>query len=67
MAVADFKGKNSKQYLKQAFNYFDIDSSGGISNKEIWQFLDGNDITMKKIFQEVDKNKDGLISMEEFI
>lgn len=67
MAVSDFKGKNAKQYFEQAFNYFDIDGSGGITYEEVSQFLDSNDIEMKRIFQEVDRNRDGLISKAEFI
>lgn len=70
--VAGLKLKEtfSKEHFEQAFSYFDIDHSGCISYDEIAFFLEGStdsEEAIKKIFQEVDENNDGVISREEFV
>ena len=64
----------SQKVLKLAFRFFDKDNSGEIDFKEIKElFCQGiddknNDIDeiMNQIIKEVDKNKDGKITFEEF-
>ena len=61
-------------YLKFAFNYFDIDRSGGISLVEITKKFTQNtrnrsnkiEKDLKKIFEKIDINNDGTLSFDEF-
>ncbi|MGL4948151.1 MAG: CAMK family serine/threonine-protein kinase, partial [Mycoplasma sp.] len=63
-----------KNYLKFAFNYFDKDNNGNLSLDEIKKrFLQNNknhdqkfESQIKKTFDEIDVNHDGVISFEEF-
>lgn len=70
--VAGLKLKQvfTKDHFEQAFTYFDIDRSGNISFEEIAFFLEDplqSEESIKRIFQEVDENNDGVISKEEFV
>ena len=64
----------SQNYLKFAFNYFDRDSSGDISFEEIKKRFSQNssynsekmDSELKEIFDKIDINHDGCISLFEF-
>ena len=63
----------SDEVIDFAFKFFDKDNSGSITFDEIKEiFLDSmikkskEDISLKKIISEVDKNGDGVISYEEF-
>ncbi|KAA0044175.1 hypothetical protein IC582_009627 [Cucumis melo] len=60
------------EHLRKAFSYFDKDGNGFIEPDELRDALveDGADDctdVANDIFQEVDTNKDGLISYEEFV
>ncbi|XP_034704049.1 calcium-dependent protein kinase 13-like [Vitis riparia] len=60
------------EHLCKAFSYFDRDGNGYIERDELWDALmeDGvDDCTdvANDIFQEVDTNKDGRISYDEFV
>ena len=57
-----------KEKLKEAFNLFDVDHSGKISNAEIAKVLgmDKRSKEISKIFEKYDTNKDGEIDFEEF-
>ena len=73
-ACIDPKIFTSNNYLKFAFNYFDIDKDGTISIQEIenkfYQNLknqnDENRRQLRVMFDQIDINKDGVISFEEF-
>ena len=70
--VASLKTRSvmTRSHFEQAFSYFDIDHSGSISYEEIAFFLDdasNSQEVIKKIFQEVDQNSDGVISKDEFV
>ena len=57
--------------LKLAFNVFDRDKSGGISQNELKYILGENNVSAKenlweKMIQQIDLNQDGQISYEEF-
>jgi len=63
----------SDEVIQFAFNFFDKDKSGEITIDEIKEVFEDSvvkkskeDISLKKIIQEVDKNGDGKISYEEF-
>ena len=64
----------SQNYLKFVFNYFDRDSSGDISFKEIQRRFSQNsnynsknmDTELREIFDKIDINKGGSISFYEF-
>ena len=64
----------SKNYLLTAFNYFDDDKNGSISVSEVEQkFLQSsknqNENTrqeLRKMFDQIDVNKDGQITLDEF-
>ena len=63
----------SHNYLKVAFDYFDRDGDGTISISEVEEkFFQGTKQTpktkekLKKMFNQIDVNKDGTISFEEF-
>lgn len=65
--VAGLKLKQvfTKEHFEQAFSYFDIDHSGSISYDEIAFFLQDaaeSEESIKRIFQEIDQNNDGVIS-----
>ena len=64
---------NSPNYLKVAFDYFDKDGDGTISIPEVEEkFFQGTKQTpaakmkLQNMFNQIDINKDGLISFEEF-
>ena len=73
-ACIDPKVFNSDNYLKFAFDYFDIDKSGDISIDEIEsKFFQSSKNKnknskneLKKLFDKIDINHDGKISFEEF-
>jgi Ca2+-binding EF-hand superfamily protein len=52
------------EHYEKAFDYFDIDHSGGISYEEVAKFLEGQESqeAIKDIFCEIDINGDGNIS-----
>ena len=60
--------------MKAAFNYFDLDGDGNISVSEVeakfyQSSKNKNQKTaaeLKKMFEQIDINKDGFISFEEF-
>lgn len=57
----------TEQNLKMAFKFYDKDKSGKLSSEEIKIILgDNNSEHIKAIIDEVDINKDGHISFEEF-
>ena len=57
-----------KEKLREAFNLFDVDHSGKISNAEIAKVLgmDKRSKEISKILEKYDANKDGEIDFEEF-
>jgi len=57
-----------KEKLREAFNLFDVDHSGKISNAEIAKVLgmDKRSKEISKILEKYDTNKDGEIDFEEF-
>ncbi|KAH0461610.1 hypothetical protein IEQ34_009185 [Dendrobium chrysotoxum] len=62
---------NSEQHLPQAFNYFDKNGSGYIEIDELRAalgegHLDPNDQVIREIIKDVDIDKDGKISYQEF-
>ena len=61
----------TEKNLKLAFDVFDRDKSGGISQNELKYILGENNVTAKenlwqKMIQQIDLNQDGQISYEEF-
>ena len=52
--------------LSKAFKLFDKDNSGKLSIEEIKNVFGGDEESWKKIFEEVDINKDGEVDFEEF-
>lgn len=70
VALMDKKKMISKENLKQAFDLFDKDSNGTLTTEEIKSILGvGKNMSEKvweDVIREVDINKDGLISFEEF-
>jgi calcium-dependent protein kinase len=71
-ACVDKKKLLCEDYLKLAFNFFDIDNSGTITLKELQTVLKGGgeyNISMDlivKIVSEIDVNGDGKITFDEF-
>ncbi|XVF65468.1 hypothetical protein PTKIN_Ptkin09bG0252000 [Pterospermum kingtungense] len=71
MAV-HLKRMGSDEHLSQAFNYFDKNGSGYIEIEELQEALlqddhdSNNGQLIKDIMQDVDKDKDGRISYQEF-
>ena len=64
----------SPTYLKVAFDYFDKDKDGTISIPEVEEkfFMNSNQTPaakakLQEMFNQIDINKDGLISFEEFV
>jgi len=61
-----------RQNLKKAFEFFDLDGSGTIQTHEIKEILGrvnaelAVDGAVKKIFERIDVNKDGIIDFDEF-
>ena len=60
-------------YLRTAFDMFDVDKSGKIDKSELIQLLQGEDTAnhispdlLLKYIEEVDENGDGEIDFEEF-
>ena len=70
IAAANKKKLLSKTNVKQAFDLFDMDHSGFISPDEIKSILGigkrFSEDMWKTVIEEVDKNKDGQVSYEEF-
>lgn len=63
-----------EEYLRTAFNMFDIDNSGKIDNDEVIALLQGDDLmnlvskeAIKSAMAEIDKNGDGEIDFSEFM
>ena len=61
----------TEKNLKMAFNVFDRDKNGGISHDELKYILgeynpNAKEYLWKKMIQQIDLNKDGQISYEEF-
>ena len=61
----------TEKNLKMAFDVFDRDKNGGISHDELKYILgeynpNANEYLWKKMIQQIDLNKDGQISYEEF-
>ncbi|KAL6661024.1 hypothetical protein ACP70R_000408 [Stipagrostis hirtigluma subsp. patula] len=54
------------EYLAKAFNYFDKDGSGFIELEELREELGPNDQIVLDIIRDVDTDKDGRISYQEF-
>jgi calcium-dependent protein kinase len=71
-ACIDKKKLLCEDYLKLAFNFFDLDGSGTITLKEFQAVLKGEgeyDVSMDlivKIIGEIDVNSDGKITFDEF-
>lgn len=57
---------NKEQHLQNAFNYFDTKRQGVITLSDLEQFM-GTPEQAKEVMDEVDTNKDGKISFEEFV
>lgn len=49
-----------------AFNYFDTKKQGVITLEDLIQFM-GSELHAKEVMDQVDTNKDGKISFEEFV
>lgn len=60
----------SKERLEKVFRMFDIDGNGFISRKELKNIFAENNLneeTWDKIITAIDPNKDGQISLKEFV
>jgi Ca2+-binding EF-hand superfamily protein len=73
LATANKEALLTEKRLKQAFNLFDIDSSGFITADELRQVMNPlitgqktSNAEWKKLISEIDENGDGLISFDEF-
>ncbi|WVZ91868.1 hypothetical protein U9M48_037983 [Paspalum notatum var. saurae] len=60
------KKMSNDQYLADAFSYFDKDGSGFIELDELREELGPNDQAILDIIRDVDTDKDGRISYQEF-
>lgn len=71
MVVSQKKEKLlNREKLEKAFKMFDMDANGQISRGELQEIMGGVDVDVRQwtyILDECDKNKDGQISMGEFI
>lgn len=59
----------TKERLRTAFNVFDDNGDGSISFKEvkkIFSYQNIPDVEIQKLIKDMDTNKDGKISFEEF-
>jgi len=60
----------NESYIHRVFSILDTDGNGEIDPKELAEVLDmtqdGDDVKVREIIKEVDKNKDGKINFEEF-
>jgi calcium-dependent protein kinase len=65
----DIKQMLTKERLRTAFNVFDDNGDGSISFKEvkkIFSYQNIPDVEIQKLIKDMDTNKDGKISFEEF-
>lgn len=70
MAAMNYEKLLSKDRIEQAFKLFDYDGDGFITRSELANVMGGlelEDDQWKKIIEEVDINKDGKISHQEFL
>ncbi len=69
MATFDFKKNLTKENLQSIFRLIDEDHNDVITKDEMQRFLNVNNENqiLIEIFEEVDKNGDGVISLEEFM
>ncbi|KAI3702985.1 hypothetical protein L6452_28739 [Arctium lappa] len=68
-AMMNFQRLHKKEHLVKAFQHFDKDKNGIISKEELKLALEEYKLgkeTIEDIVSEVDTNKDGVISFEEF-
>ena len=71
LATINMQEMLNKDKLRAAFKLFDLDNNGRITIQEIRQVLRGSDavtepVEWRKIINEIDKDKDGEISFNEF-
>ena len=70
LASVDYKKDIHEKELRQIFNIIDKDKSGTLEKEEIAEFfnLNGpeNALELQELMDEVDTNKDGKISLDEF-
>lgn len=67
-AAAEYK-EMSKKRIEQTFRLFDLDGNGYIDRKELLQVLGAIEMTdeeWKNLIDDVDKDRDGKISIQEF-
>ncbi len=60
------KKMSNDEYLAAAFNYFDKDGSGFIELDELREEVGPNEQAILEILRDVDTDKDGRISYQEF-
>ena len=65
-AMIDGKKVITEDRLLKAFKMFDKDGNGVLSVDEIIEVFGGDEQYWKKIIEEVDLNKDGMVDLEEF-
>ena len=65
-AMIDGKKVITEDRLLKAFKMFDKDGNGVLSLDEIIEVFGGDEQYWKKIIEEVDLNKDGMVDLEEF-
>ena len=65
-AMIDGKKVITDDRLLKAFKMFDKDGNGVLSVDEIIEVFGGDEQYWKKIIEEVDLNKDGMVDLEEF-
>ncbi len=57
-----------KEYLEDAFDYFDVDGTGYLEHDELKELLDGCEkVEIENILKEIDSNRDQRISKDEFL
>ena len=64
--MIDGKKVITEDRLLKAFRMFDKDGNGVLSVDEIIEVFGGDEQYWKKIIEEVDLNKDGMVDLEEF-